>query len=93
MKTAQYYDTPQLRELHSEVKKIMQLEPTTSITLDNVDEVEDETLPSQKSGLHTVFSQNKRKAKHSNCTTEYWLKNGGSRKVMIQKCVEYGIGT
>ena len=92
VKSAQYFNTPQLRELHAEAIEILKLQPTTSITIDNVAETEDDTLPSQRSGLYAVVSSNKQKAKHLNCTAEYWLKNCANRKIMVEKCREHGIG-
>ena len=93
VRSAQYFNTPQLIELHAEAKKIIQLDPTTDITLDNVVNLEDDTLLSQKSGLHAVLSTNKQKAKHSNYTPQYWLKIFQNRNKMVDKCINHGIGT
>lgn len=56
VQSASYLNTPQLRELHADALSIIQLDPTTDITNDNVADTEDETLPSQRSGLHAVLA-------------------------------------
>ena len=83
---------PQLKELHRDAKNTIQLVPTSQITLSNVTELEDITLPSRRSGLHTVLRTSKQKTKHSNTTAEYWLKHCSSQKKMVDKCNNHGIG-
>ena len=53
-----------MRELHDKAKNIIQLEPDTEIMLDNVTDLEDETLPYQRSGLHAVLTATKQRSKH-----------------------------
>ena len=92
VRSAQYFNTSQLLELHAEAKSIVQLNPSTDITHDNVTELEDETLPSQRSGLHAVISPNTQRTKHSNITPKYWLNLCSNRQKLIEKCIEHGIG-
>ena len=89
---ADYFEMTQLRVLHEEAKTIIQLNPTTDVTLANVATTEDETLPSQRSGLFARLSRSSQGSHHSNCTAEYWLKNGGSRKKLGETCRKNGIG-
>lgn len=93
VREAEYINTTILRELHSEIKSIVQLEPKTSVTYDNAIDLEDDDLPTQRSGLHAQLVSNRasQKARHSNCTPEYWLRQCSNRKEMVDKCDEYGI--
>ena len=81
-----------MRELHDKAKNIIQLEPDTEIMLDNVTDLEDETLPYQRSGLHAVLTATKQITKHSNCTAKYWLNLCSNWQKMVDKFIHYGIG-
>mmetsp|Transcript_56501 Transcript_56501/g.120005 ORF Transcript_56501/g.120005 Transcript_56501/m.120005 type:complete len:754 (+) Transcript_56501:1863-4124(+) len=61
-----------------------------SVTYENSATLEDETLPSQRSGLHAQLNSIQR-ARHDNCTPEYWLRQCSNRKKMVEKCIEFGI--
>ena len=91
VRSASYFNTPQLRQLHADAKIIIQLEPVTDITHDNVTDMEDETLPSQRSGLCAVLSTKKQRSKHSNCTPEYCKKRCDNKQQLVAKCIEHGI--
>lgn len=93
LERAEYINTTILRELHTETKSIIQLAPTTSVTYENAIDLDDEYLPMQRSGLHVHLASDRasQKARHSNCTTEYWLRQCSNRKEMVEKCDEYGI--
>ena len=93
VRDAEYFNSTQLRELHSNAKDIIQIQPTKTVTFDNVAELDDDTLPSQKSGLQAKLNSNRTtQACHSHCTPEYWLRVCKLRATLRQKCIEYGIG-
>ena len=75
VRDAEYFNSVQLWELYSNAKDIIQIKPTKTVTFDNVADLDDDTLPSQKSGLQVKMNTNPTtQARHSNCTPEYWLK-------------------
>lgn len=92
VRSADYFHTHQLRLLYEEAKVIIQLNPTTGVTLANAATVEDKTLPSQQSGIFARLSGSNQQSHHSNCTTEYWLKNRGPRKRLTETSQKYDIG-
>jgi hypothetical protein len=93
VRDAEYFNSVQLRELHSNAKDIIQIQPTKTVTFENVADLDDDTLPSQKSGLQAkINSSSITQARHSNCTPEYWLRVCKTRATLRLKCIEYGIG-
>ena len=72
--SAEYINTTQLRELHDAAKNIIQIQNTKNVTYDNAIELEEEDLPSQRSGLHAALANERssQRARHRNCTAEYW---------------------
>jgi len=84
LKAAEFFNTPRLNRLHEEVKQTVRLNPTKVVGLDNVDEHEDEYLPSQATRLHARLPSNQNV--HSNCTASFWkgrkLKRDGYIKLL-----------
>ena len=61
-------------------KNIIQLVPTNQIKLSNVKELEDSTLPSERSALDAVLGTSKQKREHSKTTAGYWLRHCSSQR-------------
>ena len=63
------------------------------VTYDNAMDLEEEDLPSQRSGLHAQLENNQasQQTRHSNCTEEYWLHICKNKKAFCDKCQDYRI--
>ncbi|KAL7459526.1 hypothetical protein ACHAWC_011246 [Mediolabrus comicus] len=85
---AEWYNTRELQELHLEILRIVQLRPQCTVTYDNVLDVVEEDLPSQRGNLHArVMSSH---TTHKNTTPEFWLKNR-TRPELRNACIEHGV--
>ena len=88
VRSAEYFNTPRLNELHRRIKQILRLNPQKNVYLENAIEHEDEHLPSQSTGLHARLQSNQ---VHNNCSAEWWKKRNHNRNWYIDKLDELKI--
>ena len=86
--TAEYFNTNELRQLHQEVKDILQLNPRNAVTYHNSADLEEDDLPSQRSGIHARLPL--QEARHNNCTAEFW-ERGRDKPTLKNLCDERNI--
>eukprot|EP00986_Skeletonema_menzelii_P000633 scaffold176_cov69-Skeletonema_menzelii.AAC.1 len=83
---ADYYNTPELQQLHRDILQIVQLTPTRTVTFENAADLEEEDLPSQR-GSHARFASSN--AMHQNTTVQFWKNK--PRDALKKACDENGV--
>ena len=84
---ADYFNTPELKQLHQDILEIVQLNPRQTITFENAADLEEEDLPSQRNSLYAELPTSNRR--HKNTSIEFWKKK---RKGELQiACTNHGV--
>ena len=84
---AEYYNTRELQELHSDVLHIVKLKPTRTVTFANAADLEEEDLPSQRGALHARLASPN--SMHANTTSQFWAKK--SKTELKNACNNHGV--
>lgn len=93
VKAAVYFNNDALRELHSDVLSILQLNPTRVVSLANASSMQDDDLPSQLGDINrteqSVTTSNN--ASTDKCTPMFWLRGNPSLQSLRDLCDDNGI--